>query len=219
MQSWRVTLVNGADSSSQFQFVVLWYNWLSLYTLWARAARSAPSPLLIFLHTPWHSSSLKVTFPPLRVKASRKFPFKIHISRSSLVLQYCALLEIIRAWAPNEDTSSVILQGCDYTLCFLLVSHCTNILFAATTWLLKHFKHHSEVTALKFKTYIQLFFFLHIDKALAYKDKGASQRMLQSKRNELLLSPQPRLIALTNSSSPITFLMNCKKWVSSHKLP
>lgn len=79
MQSWRVTLVNGADSSSQFQFAVLQYNWLPLNTLWARAARSAPSPLLIFLHTPWHSSSFEVTFPSLRLKTSRKFPFKIHI--------------------------------------------------------------------------------------------------------------------------------------------
>lgn len=51
-QSWRVTMVNGADSSFQFQFVVLQYNWLRLNTLWARAGRSAPSLSLIFLHTP-----------------------------------------------------------------------------------------------------------------------------------------------------------------------
>lgn len=50
--SWRIILVNGADSSFQFQFVILQYNWLLLNTLWARAGRSAPSLSLIFLHTP-----------------------------------------------------------------------------------------------------------------------------------------------------------------------
>jgi len=30
--------------------------------------------------------------------------------------------------------SSVILQGCDYTLCLILVCDCTNILFAASTF-------------------------------------------------------------------------------------
>lgn len=55
-QSWRVTLVNGADSSSQFQFVVLQYNWLPFNTLWARAGRIAPSPSVIFLHTPSDTS-------------------------------------------------------------------------------------------------------------------------------------------------------------------
>lgn len=51
-EPWRVTLINGADCSSQFQFVVLQYNWLPLNTLWARAGRSPCSPLLIFLPTP-----------------------------------------------------------------------------------------------------------------------------------------------------------------------
>lgn len=134
----------------------------SLSTLWARAARSAPSLL------PTHSSSLEVTFSSLRLKTSRKF----HLKFTSLD----PLLSCFgdnRAWAPNEDVSSVILKGCDYTLYFLLFSHCTNILFAAATWLLKHFKHHTEVQDLPFFFF---FFLLTTDKPLAYRDKGASQK-------------------------------------------
>lgn len=115
----------------------------------------------ISTHILWYISSLKLTFPSLRLKASRKFPFQIHISRSShsVVLYYIGD-NIARV--PGEDVSSDILQGCNYTLCFILVSHCANILFAAATWLLKHFKHHSKVTALKCKTLFSYILIKHL---------------------------------------------------------
>lgn len=86
MQSWRVTLVNGANSSSQFQFVVL-YNWLPLNTLWARAARSAPSPLLIFLHTPWQLQ-LKCDFSITKAKDKQKI-FHLKFTSPDL-LSFCS---------------------------------------------------------------------------------------------------------------------------------
>lgn len=58
-------------------------------------------------------------------------------------------------------------------------------------------------------TQVQDPFFLHTDKALAYEDKSPTERTLLSKINESLFPPHPQLIALTDTSSPITFLMNC----------
>lgn len=108
------------------------------------------------------------------------------------------------------DVLSAILQGCDYTLCFILVSHHINILFAAATWLLKHFKHHSKVTALKCKTLFSYIMMKH----LLMKTRAPHREYSHPKEMSPCSPPDPGLVAGTDSSSPITFLMNCKKWVS-----
>lgn len=64
-------------------------------------------------------------------------------------------------------------------------------------------------------TEVQDPFFLYTYEAFAYEDKSPTQRTFISKGNESLFSPHPGLVAVTDSSSPITFLMNCNKWITS----
>lgn len=59
-------------------------------------------------------------------------------------------------------------------------------------------------------TEVQDPFFLYTDEAFAYEDKSPTQRTFRSKGNESLFSPHSGLVAVTDISSPITFLMNCR---------